>query len=380
MKKILAIIIYSFLIISCGEDMDSGTSGTCIDGIMNGEETGVDCGGNCTTCIVETTVEEDKKNIEQTFDDMLQCVRNLKNSTTADVFLRDFLNMSNGEVFNEDWIEELTEDLDQVIDEDYLEDNNRFSMAIYSGTYLFDFANTTWTKINNQPDKVIFLFPSEPGMSTNNVELVLDRYEDTPAIIDGDDYMLPNSLHAFMNINGNKVMDVDIKEVIYATNADFEIPVEITASVLVDPIQMEVKLDRISTTGFNFDFSMTDDELCVISTNVVVELKDDDFENLDENSFEKIEVRVNVGDMTFQSLAGLAELISLDDPSESVINSLIDLDVLYKGLKIADLEYDDDNETMTIFYKDLTFENSNSYYDDFLDELEILVREFTGNW
>ena len=47
-----------FLAVSCDDDDNGGMMGeempTCTDGIMNGDETGIDCGGSCTRsmCIV----------------------------------------------------------------------------------------------------------------------------------------------------------------------------------------------------------------------------------------------------------------------------------------------------------------------------------------
>ena len=54
MKKVLFTCMLTLatgaFITSCSSDDDSGTSATCTDGIQNGNETGVDCGGSCTPC------------------------------------------------------------------------------------------------------------------------------------------------------------------------------------------------------------------------------------------------------------------------------------------------------------------------------------------
>ncbi len=44
MKNILVVLIMSFLIVSCSD------SPTCDDGIQNGDESGIDCGRDCTAC------------------------------------------------------------------------------------------------------------------------------------------------------------------------------------------------------------------------------------------------------------------------------------------------------------------------------------------
>ncbi|NOQ92064.1 MAG: hypothetical protein GQ552_05020 [Flavobacteriaceae bacterium] len=53
MKKIilssLVLISFTLLITSCSDDSDNSKL-SCFDGIQNGNETGVDCGGDCTPC------------------------------------------------------------------------------------------------------------------------------------------------------------------------------------------------------------------------------------------------------------------------------------------------------------------------------------------
>ncbi len=58
MKKLfgLAFLLSGLLFVtSCGDDEPDPVGATCTDGIMNGDETGVDCGGSCTAC--ESDVE-----------------------------------------------------------------------------------------------------------------------------------------------------------------------------------------------------------------------------------------------------------------------------------------------------------------------------------
>lgn len=58
MKKVVfaVAIVGGLLLTSCESDDNGGDSvATCADGIMNGDETGIDCGGSCTPC--ETAIE-----------------------------------------------------------------------------------------------------------------------------------------------------------------------------------------------------------------------------------------------------------------------------------------------------------------------------------
>lgn len=354
-------------------------SSSCTDGIQNGNEDGVDCGGGCPPCPTNTTVAQDRTNIQKTLDDILQCVTDLKSARTTQILLRDFLRMSDGEVLNEDWIDDITYDLEDVVDTDHIEDNNRMDMAFHSGTHSYVHNTNSWQKVNNT-DNIIFEFPSNRSVNNNNAVLTMDRYEDTFVTIDGEDLYLPTSCHMTLVVDGQLLAELDVKNVTYAQNSDFEIPVELDATMFFDPINASINVTRNSLTEFYAEFSMTDADLCLYRAEVDVELTDDDFENLTKNSFEKLEGSVSIGAMTIQSLGGAAQLIAMDDPSENAINSLLDLDVLFNGAKIVDLEYDEDNETMVIFYKDGTSEDGQNFYDDFINDLELLVREFTGFW
>ncbi len=68
--------------IDCG-GADCDACPTCDDGIQNGTEKGIDCGGECAVCV--TTVEEDKANIQKTFDDLFKCTQDIKDSRAVTV-------------------------------------------------------------------------------------------------------------------------------------------------------------------------------------------------------------------------------------------------------------------------------------------------------
>jgi len=362
-----------FIAVSCGDD-----DPTCDDGIQNGDETGIDCGGDCAPC--ETTVDEDKANIQQTFDDLLTCVSDFKNSRSVDIFFRDFLKLTDGDILNEDWIEDVVRDLEDVIDTDHIEDNQRLDFSYHSGTHIYAQSTQTWSKVNNVNNQMVFLFPSEDGLSSNNVELIMDAYDDQLVEIDGESVYLPTSLHVVMNVDNAKMMEVNIDKVVYADNQDFEIPVEISASIFMDPINMTFDMQRVSTTEYKIESTIIDGMSCNLGFEIDVELKDDDFENLSNDGFEKVHVKVNVGRMTFQSLADIATLIAIsdDDISDIQANSLLDIDALFDGVKIADIEISDEQETVFIFYKDLTSEDSKTYYEAFWEDVEDLWVEFFG--
>ena len=369
-------IFYGLLLSLTVSAMSCGSDPTCDDGIQNGDETGVDCGGECAACV--TSVEEDKANVQKTFDDLLMCVTDFKNSRSVDIFFRDFLNLTDGDVLNEDWIEDFTEDLENVIDFDHIDETSRLDLGFHAGTHIYNIGTQSWDKVNDVNDRVIFLFPSEPTLTTNNVELIMDKYEDQQVMIDGETIYLPTSVHVIMNVDNEKIMELDLANTVYADNQDFEIPVEVSASLFMDPINITVDLQRLSTTEYRLESTIQDGSSCNIGLEVDVELKDDDFENLSLDGFEKVHVKVNVGKMTIQSLADIATLIAEDDVTDIRANSLLDIDALFDGIKIADIEISDEQETVFIFYKDLSSEDSKTYYESFWEDVKDLWTEFFG--
>ncbi len=365
-----AFFLASLFLVSCESEP---LAPSCTDGIQNGTETGIDCGGDCPPCA--TTVEEDKENIQKTFDDMLLCIRNIKESKGVDVLFRDFLKMSDGEVFNEDWVEDMSSTLNEVFDFERIEENNRIDFAFHSGIYTFNHVTNLWDKASAS-DRIEFHFPSEPLETTNDSEIIIDAYTDQEVVIDNETWYLPVQMHGLVRVDNERIVEVDWNNVVYDDNADFEIPVAWDVSVFLTPVTINTSLNRISSTEFDFDASFLDGDKCSVAVEVDFELLDDDIENLSNSSFKKVEAKVIVGDITVESLAGIAELLAIDNPTDNQINSLLDLRVLFNEVKIADLEIDTELEALVLYYKDSSSENAESYWRPFMEDLEDLWDEF----
>jgi len=115
----LTLLLSFTLITSCGNDDEMMETATCSDGIQNGTETGIDCGGDCAPC--ETTVAQDMANVQQTFDDLGDCAHEIDDARSTNIFVTDFLNLVDGDALNEDWIEEITNGLENVFDFNHIE-------------------------------------------------------------------------------------------------------------------------------------------------------------------------------------------------------------------------------------------------------------------
>lgn len=328
----------------------------------------------------ETTVDEDKANIETTFDEALNCIKVLRDGPAMNVLLREFLSLSDGQAFNNDWIDDLTLELEDVLDLHQVEDNQRFDIGFYAGTYTYNSVFGWWTKTNDQDNRVVFEFPSTPQEAMNNAVMVIENYSDTQVQIESETYYLPNTANVNVTVDGTEIFRLTLRDVDYDSNNDFEIPVAVDMEIFMNPFTLSITIDRNTTTDFVLDIDFTNDAGCDWGIDAEVQLDTDDFENLSEDDIESITATLRINDLSIRSLSGIADLLKADDPSDTEINRLLDLEVLFNNVKIGDLEYNSENETVIIFYKDRTSEDSAVYYDDFLDELEALLVEFTGEW
>jgi len=326
----------------------------------------------------ETTVAEDRANIEATFDEALECIRLLKDGAAVDVLLREFLGLSDGEAFNEDWIEDLTLSLEDVLVLDQIEENQRFDISQFAGTYTYNLNSESWVRVNDQNNRVVFRFPSSPTAASANAELIIENYSDNEVIIESERLFLPSAIDVSLTVDNILVFRFDLNDVDYADNGDFEIPISVDLEIFLSPFTLTLQVERNSTTEFTLDLNFTDGANCNWGADVNVTLDNDDFENLTEDDITSVTATVRINDLSIQSLNGIAELIKLDDPSENDVNSLLDLEVLFNDVKIGDLRLDDENETVIIFYKDNTSEDTATFYEDFADEVEQLFTEFTG--
>jgi hypothetical protein len=328
--------------------------------------------------VVETTVAEDKVNIQKTFDDVLLCMEDFKQGNAVDAILRDFINLSNGEVMNDVWMEELFSDLSSVISLDDIDTKQRFDIAFYAATYTYNISSKTWSKSLDQNNRVVFEFPSSPSETSNNASFVIENYVDERVTIDTETIFLPTSFDVIFSVDAAIITEVNLNSVQYASNADFEIPTALDIAIFIDPIEMSLVVSKNSTTSFSLVFTAQNEGMCNLSLDAGLELAHDDYENLNSEDIKEVTVVVQLNDLKIQSLSGIAELMSIEDPTANEINTILDMEVLFKDVKIGDLEYDEDNDAVNIVYKDGTVEDTAKYHEGFFEDLADLWVEFFG--
>ena len=96
MNKIINVFLIMLLVVSgCKKDDD-------------------DPAANNNNNSTSTTIAQDKQNISNSFASMENCINSLKNGFGAEA-LQNFLNLDEGDVLSENWIEDMTENIDDLL-------------------------------------------------------------------------------------------------------------------------------------------------------------------------------------------------------------------------------------------------------------------------
>ena len=146
---------------------------------------------------------------------------------------------------------------------------------------------------------------------------------------------------------------------------------------------MRALIQRVTQASVSID----NNSGCLTSLNVDFEFKHDDYENIyiDEGDLVAVNTTLIHGDMTIEGhLDG--KLMVYGDPSTNVVNSMVDVDVLYSGNKIGELilikttdsDYDIEEE-VHIIYSDGSSENTEVYYNPFGTNVEQIFFPFFGD-
>lgn len=355
---VLVVILLFFLIIRC--DKDDKTEGSP----------------------QETTVEQDKQSIENSMDGILDCMTMLKNGNAA-ISVKTFLKMSGGEALSEDWVQDLIDKLDVHFNWQQIEENGRFDFANLAGIYSWDINAFIWnySQVSGN-NKIVLQFPSNENETNLNAVLTLHSYTDEYLNFSSDSYWFPQSLYANLVVDQNEIAWVNLSNVEY-DGGSFQIPISANIEVFTKPFTYNINYIRETPTRFHFIVGYTNGGGCVMNINAEFQITHSDYENLDlEDDLNFIEATIQHGNLKFTGSADMGTLLQMDDPTPSQVNQLVNVDVYYMGFKIGDLEYKEfgDEEEVYIVYKDGSSENTSRYYEDFLDGLELIVYDFTGEW
>ena len=126
---------------------------------------------------IETTVGEDKINISRSMENIVSCMSTMKDGDLMTAFV-DFANISDGEALDEDFIEDLFENMEDAIDEIEIPDEVRFPFESFTGTWSYKISDHTWSHSDYPSSKIVVEFPSDKYETSNNVTASLNDYKD----------------------------------------------------------------------------------------------------------------------------------------------------------------------------------------------------------
>ncbi len=283
------------------------------------------------------------------------------------------------------WMESIFDSLPNVVDFEQVETDGRFVLSSFEGTYTYSISTKEWTK-TAATGKIEMIFPSDSTLSANDMTLSVTSYSDQVQDIDGEDYGLPLSATIGMSQNGTSLFSLTLGSVVYEEVDTYVIPTSGTFTLYANPMTITGTLTKVSATNFTASLSISDGG-CTWGIEGDVALAHSNYDQINEEDIEELIVTVDVNDLSVTADIDVDGIAIITDPTVGQVNALVDVDDLFEGTKIADLEYneyDDNGETIgevLIVYKDGASENAeDAYGTGFADDLEIALLDWLGNW
>lgn len=337
---------------------------------------------NCTDdSNVQTTVDEDKANIEGLFNEVITEAESLKGGCAVQGF-DNFYNFTQGVAQNSNWVHDLYTKLKSHLNITTYQ-TGRFAFSNHFGTHSWDANTQSWNTNGSPNDKIVLQMPEQMGAVNNTIVATATSYSDQMVNFNQYQYWLPTALKASATVNGSPCIAAELVSASY-DNTSFQIPVDMELNLTLEPYEFKIKAKRISAAKVNVELRAFNNGTEKFSLNTDLTYKNANYETL--NYFN--DCIMATGDFTFGDFkmpfsADFETARSLFNPSNTQVNALFDADVFYKGNEIADLDYRQDSKGYTdlyIVYKDETSEDLETYYKDFKDRLELVMVEFTGPW
>lgn len=341
--------------------------------------------GSCTDkqdTVVETTVEEDKENIENLFNDVIAEAQALKNGCAIQAF-DNFLNMDQGNALNSSWAELLYNTLEAHAGINTYQ-TGKFDFGSHVGTHTWNIGSQTWSTVSSPSNKIVVEFPEQMSATTNTVVATADYYTDQVVMYNSYQYSLPTSFFAAAQINNEECISAKLISAAYDNTSSFQIPVSFEMELKLSPYVFEITATRTAPAELNVALTAKNngEEKFSLVTDLV--FANANYQTLDYiEDCESASGQFVYGDFKIPFTADFKTARSLFNPTNTQINALFDADIFYKDSEIANLDYAKDAQgyaDLLIVYKDETTEDMETYYNDFLDRLELVVVEFTGAW
>jgi hypothetical protein len=341
-----------------------------------------------------TTVQQDQQNIEASLDALLDAARDMEEGSFSQ-FVKTFAGANEGNYQNEDWAENMIDELDPLV---AVDDEDRLAFDDNQGRYAWNASAEAWEQTGNSGNFVLE-FPTSPSESVNDATLTVTSYEDQRVVFaddgefeDADEVWLPTSAEAEMTVGGERVGGVTLNEAQYATG-DFGIPTSVDLQIETAPFTHQIQWTRNEPTDFDLNVTLQNGGEQVLNLTANAGIADDDYADFEpEEDLESLSGTLSFGGgMRIEFDGTLGRLLQLDDPSPAQINEALNAVLFYNDQRIGELEYRERQEAASedetaqeegvyIVYKDETSENAARYYEDFAESLELIVFDYTGEF
>ena len=327
-----------------------------------------------------TTITQDQQNISNSFASMENCVSSLKNGYGATA-LKNFLDLNQGDIYSEDWIDGMIENIDGLLYLDAIEDNNKFDFNGNTGTYTWSQSSQSWSKTSNPNNKIVINFPSSEWDQNNDAVFTFHSYSDVSVFYDGENIFAPTSVIADLYVDGTKVFGIN-GSYTYDLGNPTPIPININNELVFNPFTITTIAQRITSTEFEADITITNNSGCVTTLHADVRIAHNDYENLEETDIVEVNTIFVHDNMKIEGYMD-GSLLGYDDPSNTQINAMTDVELFYENSKIGELIFQtnsNNDEKVNVVYMDGSSEDVETYYDPFITNIEQILFPFMGDW
>ena len=270
-----------------------------------------------------------------------------------------------------EFTETLVTELEKVLPYNQIIEERRLNMPQLSGKYTWNQNTKKWTKAaaNNT---IQILFPSKASIS-NDCDLEIKNYSDQACDIVGKTVYLPTKLNSSFTKNGEKLAEINVN----ASFTNYGIPQNASVSVYAKPLKISSSLTQSSSSRYEATVTITDETNSKNSLSINGEATlgnaINSYSDFSDCELHYLKFTITQYNLTINGTLDLKTLNKINHPSATDINSCININVLYKNVKIGTLGIEelgmDKQKFLFIYYKDGTKDNTEIYYSDFLDEI-----------
>lgn len=328
---------------------------------------------------IETTVQEDITNIENSIDELLASMASFESGLFSSAF-KEFLDLNQGQIGDTGWIDTMLVRLDDIMVIDTVGNKFNFDFTATAGVYDWDPVEMAWVQSADSSD-LILNFPASISSQTNNAKLLLTDYGDTPANFDGENIWLPDLIEMSLEKDGDVISSLNLDIESFTGEQQISIPTNLTLQLYMSPVTHLIQFTRVSNTEFEFSWQSADNQgILMLGFESSLALAHFDYANLFIEDVENVSLTVRISEnLRLELSANIGELSMLAEPTESEINAAVTAEVYYGIQKIGDLEFDMETNDIIIVYKDGSSESTGRYYQPFFDQMEILFADYFGS-